>query len=355
MIELIRYDNAQKWNEIIDTYEKKDIYYTCEYSTSFMENEDGIPHLLNYEGKDCKLCYPVIEKDIADFSVFQGSLPKKTYFDWNTPYGYGGPLSNSEYLTVSQQMEFRKELFELAKKRNVITQFIRFHPLLQNQSVCNEVIENVYIKDTIFIDLNTQDDLMIQMDPKNRNLIRKAIKNDIIIKHDNGQYLDEFIKIYNETMHRDNARAFYYFPKSYYEYLKKTADKETEYFYAFKGEKMVAASIFFYNENYMHYHLSGNLVEYRTFAPTNLLLYTAANWGREKGIKSLHLGGGVGIEDSLFHFKKQFNKNGRIKFFIGRNIFMPDQYQELLYKRQKIDSLFDPDNSYYIQYRKPEN
>ncbi|MEY8390532.1 peptidoglycan bridge formation glycyltransferase FemA/FemB family protein [Lachnospiraceae bacterium] len=354
MIELIRYDEPDKWNDIVNTYEKGDIYYKCEYSVSFMKNEDGTPYLLSYEGNDCRLCYPIIEKDIADFAAFQNSLEHGKYFDWNTPYGYGGPLTEVEKLSVSQQEDFKKELYELAGERNVITQFVRFHPLLQNQKACDEVIEHVYIKDTIFIDLDTQEDLLIQMDTKNRNLVRKAIKNNIVIKHDDGKCIDEFMKIYGITMNRDNARDFYYFPRSYYEYIRENMTAQTEYFYAYKGETMVAASIFFYSGQNMHYHLSGNLLEYRTFAPTNLILYEAANWGREKGMKALHLGGGVGVEDSLFHFKKQFNKNGRIGFHIGRNIFSPDKYRELLYKRQQVTPEFDVNNSYYIQYRKPE-
>lgn len=355
MIELIRFDNIEKWNNIVGAYKKNDVYYLCEYAISFMENEKGIPFLLNYEEKDCRICYPIIEKDIADFSVYRKSIKRGEYFDWNTPYGYGGPLSDKERLTSVQQARFKEELFQLAHKRKVVSQFLRFHPLTQNQKICDESIENVYVKDTIFIDLETDEDLMVQMDSKNRNLIRKAIKNNVVIYHDKGEYIDEFIRIYNTTMKRDNARSFYFFPKKYYEYMKHNMSEETEYFYAFKDGKMIAASLFFYNENYMHYHLSGNLVEYRTFAPTNLILYTAANWGRDKGIKAFHLGGGVGIEDSLFHFKKQFNKNGRIGFSIGRNIFMPDVYQKLLNLRQKIMPSFDVNNDYYIQYRKPED
>lgn len=354
MIELIKYNEPARWNDIVNSYEKRDVYYSCEYAVSFMKNEEGIPYLLNYEGNGCRLCYPIVEKDIADFPVFKNSIKHGIYFDWNTPYGYGGPLADVKEFTDEQQENFKKELYKLAEERSVVTQFLRFHPLLQNQSVCKDVIENIYIKDTIFIDLDASEDLMLQMDTKNRNLIRKAIKNDIIIKHDNGEYIDRFMEIYDTTMDRDNARSFYYFPRSYYEYMRDNMSSETEYFYAFKDGTMVAASIFFYGGQSMHYHLSANLVEYRTFAPTNLILYEAANWGRKKGMKALHLGGGVGVEDSLFHFKKQFNKNGRIGFYIGRNIFMPGKYKELLDIRQQVNPAFDTNNSYYIQYRKPE-
>lgn len=354
MIELIKYDNPDRWNSIVDGFLRSDVYYRCEYATSFMNNEDGIPYLLYYQSEKSRLCYPVVEKDIADFSGFRGNLERGHFFDWNTPYGYGGPLSDVDELDIDEQAQFIEELYELAKSRNVVSQFIRFHPLLQNQKVCNEVIENVYIKDTIYIDLITSDDLMQQMDSKNRNLIRKAIKSDIVIVHDKGQLYKEFMKIYEATMNRDEARDFYYFPESYYQFINEEMSKETEYFYAFKDENMVAASMFFYDEKVMHYHLSGNYVEYRTFAPTNLLIYAAANWGREQGCTALHLGGGIGVEDSLFHFKKQFNKNGRVNFYIGRTVFEKGKYDELLRKRKDINENFDMNNSYYIQYRKPE-
>lgn len=355
MIELIRFNEINKWNETINSYKNADVYYMCEYAVSFMENEDGVPYLLSYDGGDCRLCYPIVEKDISDFSKFKNILGKGIYFDWNTPYGYGGPLTDGICLSLEQQDKFKKELFELANERGVVSQFLRFHPLLQNHQVCNNAIENVYIKDTIFINLETEDDLLVQMDSKNRNLIRKAQKSGVVVEHDKGTRIDDFMRIYEATMDRDNATSFYYFPKSYYEYMQSHMSTEVEYFYALKDDEMIAASIFFYSGESMHYHLSANLVEYRTYAPTNLILYTAANWGRDNGMKKLHLGGGVGVEDSLFHFKKQFNKNGRIPFYIGRNIFNRLKYEDLLKIRKEKCCGFDVNNTYYIQYRNPIN
>jgi len=81
----------------------------------------------------------------------------------------------------------------------------------------------------------------------------------------------------------------------------------------------------------MNYHLSGSLREYNSLAPTNLLLYKAALWGSEHGMKTLYLGGGVGSgEDSLFKFKRSFYKGEELHHFhIGRKVFDPDVYQEL--------------------------
>ena len=68
--------------------------------------------------------------------------------------------------------------------------------------------------------------------------------------------------------------------------------------------------------------------------------------------QKLHLGGGTGVTDSLFNFKKQFNKNGHLPFWIGRTIFDRAAYDDLLDIRQKLNPDFDKNNEYYIQYRK---
>lgn len=353
MLELIKIGD-QKWNQIVKSFDNYDTYYTEEYSESMNLIEKCNVFLIHFKYEDYELCYPVFEKDIALFPSFENKLEAGKYFDWNTPYGYGGPLINKPFPENVQKV-FYDELSRTAKSRNIVTQFIRFHPIIQNQDYCKDVISTSYIKDTIYIDLSTNDDLFVQMDSKNRNLIRKAMKNDVVIKHDKGNYLKEFIDIYNTTMDRDNATDFYYFPVEYYKYLIDNMRDNIEFFYAFKNGVIVASSIFFCENGQMHYHLSGNLLEYRQFAPTNLLLYEAANWGRENGLKTLHLGGGLGSEDSLFHFKKQFNKDGRIGFYLGKNIFNEDTYDYLLAFRKKLDSQFDINNGYFIQYRLPKN
>ena len=110
---------------------------------------------------------------------------------------------------------------------------------------------------------------------------------------------------------------------------------------------MIAASIMLFANGRMNYHLSGSVREYSTFAPTNLLLYTAALWGCENGYKTLYLGGGVGSgEDSLFKFKRSFFKGDLHHFYIGKRIFIRERYDELLAKRTNIEN-----KGYFPEYR----
>ena len=123
-------------------------------------------------------------------------------------------------------------------------------------------------------------------------------------------------------------------------------------FYAMLDDKPVAGAMFLLNENTMHYHLASAVQEYRPLAAGNLLLYEAALWAAHNGITRLHLGGGLRGNDNLFGFKKQFNKSGRLPFYIGRTVFCNQTYDWLLKLRKQLDPEFDVNNPYLIQYRR---
>ena len=114
---------------------------------------------------------------------------------------------------------------------------------------------------------------------------------------------------------------------------------------------MISGALFFFNDHHIHYHLSGSDFAYRNLAAGNLLLYEVAQWASQRGIKKMHLGGGVSDEDSLFKFKKQFNKGGLLDYHIGRIVFSESLYSELMEIRKRADQGFNADNCRLIQYR----
>jgi predicted N-acyltransferase len=174
-----------------------------------------------------------------------------------------------------------------------------------------------------------------------------------VIKHGQGMGLfDEFIKIYNATMDKDNAEDYYYFKRPFYESIHNDLKDNYEMFWAEYEGKIIAMSIMIFANNRMHYHLSGSLAEYRNLAPSNLLLYKAALWGSEQGYKTFHLGGGVGSgEDNLYKFKSAFNRTSNYQFSIAKHIFNQDIYNSLVEFRVANDANFNPGSKFFPLYR----
>lgn len=349
-IEIVTVDHRERWNEIVKGFFGWDIYYLWEYVYSLFIHGDGTPKLIYYSVGENKIAYVVMESDIAEMDCFCELLERGKRFDWATPYGYGGPLIAG---TPSKQWmeDFRRKMNDICSDNGVVTTFFRFHPLLQNQCYVENVFDVRYLKKTVYMDTSDTETIFRNMTPNSRNMIRKAEKNGVRIIHDRGQRIEDFIQVYEATMTNRNAQDYYYFEREYFDFLLQNFADHMTVFYAVYGEQIVSASIFFYNERYMHYHLSGTLPQFRNLAATNLLLYEAAKWAAGQKIRRFHLGGGVANEDSLLSFKKHFNRNGLLDFCIGRQIHMPGEYEKLLRLRAENDKNFHADNHFMIQYR----
>ena len=123
-------------------------------------------------------------------------------------------------------------------------------------------------------------------------------------------------------------------------------------FWAEYDGKIIAMSIMIFANGRLNYHLSGSDIEYRNLAPSNLLLYKAALWGCEKGMKTFHLGGGVGSgEDNLFKFKIAFNRFSDYQFSIAKHIFDKEIYDRLVEERASRDSEFNRESRFFPVYR----
>ena len=89
-----------------------------------------------------------------------------------------------------------------------------------------------------------------------------------------------------------------------------------------------AAALFICGGGAMHYHLSGSTAEGRRDAATNLLLCEAMGHARERGLQTLHLGGGLRAGDALATFKQSVGA-GRAAYVQGRAVHDPDAYRAL--------------------------
>ena len=106
---VISHEDKTRWNNIVKSFNDWDIYYLQEYAMSFYIHGDGEPLLLYYEDENCKLCYVVMKNDIAESSCFKGVLENSKYYDFTTPYGYGGPIIDGNF-NVESSKKFENEL-----------------------------------------------------------------------------------------------------------------------------------------------------------------------------------------------------------------------------------------------------
>lgn len=350
--EIINILDGEKWDEIVKSFPNYDVYYLSGYVKAFQVHGDGNPLLLYYQSDSLRAIYVTMKRDVSDSSFFSGIIQSKTYYDFITPYGYGGILFDGD-CNQSNLKKFGIKFSELLKEEKIISDFVRYHPLLNNADGMRPIAPIIDLGKTISMNLENKEIIWENISSKNRNMIRKAEKSGVEIFFGKSlELFDKFSEIYNLTMDKDNAHPYYYFKKEFYKSIHNELNDNYEMFYAVYEKQIVAMSIIIFANNRMHYHLSGSLVEYKHLAPSNLLLYKAACWGYEQGFSEFHLGGGVGSgRDGLYKFKEAFNRKSCNQFSIGKNIIDNDKYDYLVSLRKKMDLEFNESSLFFPLYR----
>jgi lipid II:glycine glycyltransferase (peptidoglycan interpeptide bridge formation enzyme) len=352
LLSVITLEKSHKWDSIVKSFNSYDVYYLSGYTKAFELHGDGEPILIYYEDEEIRAINVVMKRDINNDKNFRGQFDSQLLFDITTPYGYGGFIIEGLLNNISL-CNLDNEYSTYCRSNNIISEFVRFHPVLKNNKTNVEIYEVIDLGKTITIDLISKEQIWKDFSSKNRNVIRKAIKSGVeIFWGRSPELIDDFIPLYNATMNKDNAIDYYYFNREFYMSILENLKYNSLIFYAVYDQKIISMSIILFGNNNMHYHLSASIREYQSLAATNLLLYEAACWGCENGYKTFHLGGGLGSrEDGLYKFKKAFNKNSETYFSIGKKIFNQEKYDELTKKQlEKNNEIVD--ESFFPQYRK---
>ena len=315
---------TEHWNQYLSSFapEQMDVYYTEEYVRLYETDAERA------------LCYVYTEDEKCFLMPFLSRLfthKGEKYYDFETAYGYGGPIYNTkddDFIHGAWAV-----FIEYAKQNKYVCGFVRFHPIMNNVKGFNEFGKLYLDRKTIAMDLSggIEAAWMNEIHTKNRNVIKKGEKNGLkFIVDDKYEHLSEFIALYDSTMDKLGAEDFYYFPDSYYENLKNNIPDSflglVEY-----EDKIVAAAIFFYSLPYGHYHLAGSDRSALRLSPNNFLLWNAAKELTNRGVQMFHLGGGTdGNEgNSLYQYKRKFSKS-EYQFSFGKLMFNQEVYDSIV-------------------------
>ncbi len=346
---VINFSNKDSWKEII---KEKEIYYQWEYIDAFYKNGDGEPFLVYAKHKDNYVFNVCLKRDISSEKQFKQILTENTYFDISTPYGYGGVdiIGNKDDELLKY---YFNEFYRYCKVNNIISEFVRLNPLTDNYELYRDTdYEIINIAKTIYIKLESEEQIWNDMESKCRNKIRKAEKNGLIVKtgYDEKMF-KEFVKLYIETMKRDNAEEYYFFKPDFFESIYNNLKDYATIYTTYLDDKPINSILVIFCGNNVHYHLSGTDSAYMNLGANNLTLYKIAVDMQKKEYKKFHLGGGYGGDQSpLLTFKKAFNKNGLLDFYIGKKIFDEGTYKKLVELRTK-EKEFSENSSFFPLYR----
>lgn len=342
-VELLRAsgDDAQRWRTAIAALPRADIYFMPEYAALYEALGEGeaaafVMHdMAGLGGRKRVVVHPVLLRDISQLP-WAGGLRRTGSRPWRdlvTPYGYGGPLASEIEPAARAALlaEFEAARAPLCEELGIVSEFVRFHPLLDTHEGCAPSFDLERRGETVWLELGDEPTLLAAMTPAARNKIRRAQREGITAAVETGpEAIQTLHEIYAAAMHALDAPTSYQFPKTYFAALAGIPSDGMDIVIARYGGQPAWAGTFIQHGEFLHYHLSATAAGRRMTGANNLALLEAALRGAARGAKMFHMGGGLGTrEDSLFTFKASVG-NRRAEFWTGAKVFSRDRYDALV-------------------------
>ena len=323
---LLNCKEIDKWNSYLKKIPSvsRNIYASPGY-ISLYENASDKGYCYICINKEKIFLYPFILRDIPG---------DKKYKDITTPYGYGGPLTNTN------NKDFIKNSFKNLRleqiKLNVVAELIKFNPFIENKKIIESYDGKlIHDRDIVYVDNKEfkKDDVNISYSKSSKKKINKIIKinKELIFNYGvSEKYLIEFEKIYNSSLDNLKAHKSYYKKKSFYKKLFKFLPKNYIILNLYEKKKLINSQLLIFDELSCHCHMMGSDENAKK---NNFVVYAyhkVIKWVNSKGFKILNLGGGrtSNPNDSLLNFKKNFSKRTK-KYLIGEKVINKKIYDIL--------------------------
>ena len=355
-LHVLRPGQRAQWLDVLAQSFQHDFYHLPGYHALAEEQGEGRAHLFVYTEGHYVIAIPLLLRSIET----EPGLARlgEGWGDATSVYGYAGPVASHADVPASVVQNFQAALGEALQERHIVATFSRLHTLIPQRGLLSGLGEYVPMGQTVSIDLTLPVEVQrAQYRRSHRQEINKLKRLGATGVHDqNRVYLDEFIDIYYEAMHRVQAAEYYFFDQTYFERLVAELEANIHLLVCLLENKVICAGLVTLCNGIVQNHLLGVRSEFHELAPTKLLYDMTRLWANECGAQVLHLGGGRGARgDPLFQFKAGFSDR-RHEFAIWRWVLLPDVYEQLCQEKarwNKRNGLKPVSSEYFPAYRCP--
>ena len=161
MMEVIAIEQSEQWDTVVRSFENYDVYWLSGYVKAFQIHGDGEPLLFHYEKNGTRGINVVMKRDVAKDVRLTGLIEVGKYFDFATPYGYGG------WIIEGEDTDGLFKAYEAWLERNgIISEFVRFHPMVKNHEKCSSFYDVIQLGEVVHMDLNSPEEQYYQQEPK---------------------------------------------------------------------------------------------------------------------------------------------------------------------------------------------
>jgi hypothetical protein len=277
------------------------------------------------------------------------ATPGEARLDAVSPYGYGGPFAFGDGPRDDEGFWRAHEAW--CREAQVISTFARL-PLFDAQlprlpSAPEPRGPNVVRE--LGGDLGT---IWMEYDRSVRANVKAAERNGVTIEVDEtGARLDAFIGVYEHTMSRRGASAWYFFPRSFFEDLVARLRGQFVFFHALHEGRVISTELILLSAEHCYMLLSGTLADAYPLRPNDLLRHRTVTWAAEHGLTAYVLGGGFEPGDGVYRHKRNFAPRKQLEFRVACLVHDAAAAKELAARRAVAERGWAPRPGYFPPYR----
>lgn len=318
MYELVSASQTNRWQEILNLFSISDIYYSYEYLVCALKLDPGDANLFYYidDSGQGEIVYPFIRRQLSE----ENSI----FYDITSPFGYGGPAVKVIGDAKKLVSRFLSAFSGYCKNEKIVTEYIRFHPLMHNAEFFKNEMKLIAVCDTYTLPLIFLKD---KGDPDGN---KEEEPRYIIKKLGTVKHMFDFLVLYYSTVRQnEDTDSYYFFTNDYFESLVSALGPNLHLFGAYKGNKLLTASYLFTKGEVIYHHLSGMSEDADQAEVQKEMLASIAEWGTEHNFRYLHIAGkqAATYKDSKTD-KNETDDSAKSIYYIARQIHEPEIHKE---------------------------
>lgn len=314
-------EQSDQWEEFLPA--NRSVFGSVSYAKICQQFRAAIPRLYVVQFESANVCYPIFLRPLAalPFQAHSGAL-----WDSTTP-DYTGPMLKGELSAEVETYPALRDRF--FREQGIIAEFAHLHPWHAAAALLPEGREEN--RNVVWVDTRIEPETLWREHlehacRKNINTAQRLGVNVYEGKTDDD--LREFYRIYLATMVRNGALIKYHFSYEFFRAFRDTMPANTRFVMARSGDKVIAATLYLYDDQDVFSFLGGADAEFQHMRPTNLVVWDMIQWAHREGKTRLLLGGGYKPEDGIFRFKSTFSPNAQ-PFQVLKRIHCPGDYAHL--------------------------
>jgi len=324
-----------RWRSCLSA-SKAGIFYSPEYC-DLHRDKDGSPVMLLYQD-DLGTAFDVTAiKNVSSLPFYQDIAAQFSSppLDLANPI-YNGPLLVSAPADRSELLRrYRAAVHRFCADNNVVTEFVRFHPLYSYASELGRIEELIPVSDILYADLrNGYEAAHKQYRKGHKSAARKAARDGASWKivAPTPENLASFTELYQSTQRRSGTRDAYVQSAQFFRALFDALKDRALLVESYANEKLVSSSVFLDDSECLWYQYSGSALELLSSDAHTYLMDRMIDWAASRAFSYLVLGGGGNPhdpEDRIAKFKRGFS-HLMGKVYQLRKVHNPSMLERLL-------------------------